>query len=116
WEVRLYDHTWYLGALEYVLRPFNGLPVDPSEATPENCEVAHYCPGSANSYEIEHYVGDNYTGDLIFLESIAGGSFGCLSSQMEAQSEQRINFNYDGKPDGTYTMRGTEDLGKGLAG
>ena len=110
WEVRLYDHDWLLGALQYVLRPFNDYPNDPSEATPYNCEATLYDYDTLG-YVVKHYVTDPDSG-VISEDHITSDSQGAFSEEIEWRTHYRPDDNFLG----TDCTRGGDELGKGLAG
>ena len=57
WEKRLYDHDYFLGALQYVLRPNKSYPADPADATLDNTYLVEYIYNATygNVDDIMHY-------------------------------------------------------------
>ncbi|HWX22089.1 MAG TPA: RHS repeat-associated core domain-containing protein [Candidatus Binatia bacterium] len=125
WEVRLYSHTWdhYPGSLQYVLRPFNGEPQDPADATPNNCEAAYYTPWSDGStysscvnHSVNHAPNGSFSPGLLFTEYVVGGTFNGAQSDTLREGNWRVNYNCGSEGFGNTALRGSEALGKGLAG
>ena len=115
WEVRLYDHDQFPGALQYVLRPFNDSPQDPQDADRNNCEAAlyDYSPISSTktTYYVTHYFGDPWYG-IMFKDQVTSGS----DDTFDEQVELRAHYGEDDGELGTDSLRGADGLGKGLAG
>jgi RHS repeat-associated protein len=115
WQVQIYDYQPDPFTMEYVvLTPFNGSPLDPMDASPDNCEAAIYAPGVVNDYEVYHYAPGPLGQALLHTEYIASGSLG--RNERDELQDAHINYDYAGKPIGSCRLVAGESLGKGLAG
>lgn len=118
WEKRQYGdfQSSKPGALEYVMRPLNSLPLDPAEATPYNCDVKHYSAISIEAGRSEHTVKHRIADETISWCPVSHIGTYPEAGGMVNEVNYEVNWGYAGHPVGQRILRGGPGTGIGREG